>query len=515
MKIFNYLFSLILLLSFGCTSDEVDQGAKLNIAVSVEIPNTSGYYSLSFTTEGTTSQASASSDKTWLLAAISGKKITLVHEANPYDVTRTANITVTLDDIEQVVVVTQEAGLGSADPNALQLGDPGVTFDESLFDSNYPQMERWSEAGVRGGIPFVDEQTILVTLEDGADATDINSAISEAVTLRAAQGLETAAILLKNGTYDIDKNVEMKSGISIIGESRYGVICLINPTMGVVDSSGSTPSDEKYAFNFPSGVTYSGLYRLTIKGVWTNHFGEQFPHYNWNIGGDVEDEFGNIANNELDDNVCISIFLKGSEDCWVDDVDILNSADFPMRINSSHISMRNIYVDGCYNKHGGCHGYFYFIGSDNLLINSQITRIRHISIQGEAAEYNVLYNNDLHQEISFHSGDNGNNLIEYNRITLPADMPPGGEYGGPEYYAIMGAWSVQHENSLNPNFVYRNDCLHLNWEAQYTPWSDHSKIYTGPIEVKPADPLTNFVESSADLVPSGGTLYPYVLGFRE
>ena len=78
----------------------------------------------------------------------------------------------------------------------------------------------------------------------------------------------------------------------------------------------------------------------------------------------------------------------------------------------------------------------------------------------------------LRQEVSFHSSDNGNNLIANNRITLPSDMPPieageTGPYpetenGKPTYFAIMGPWSTQHDNSNHPNFIYKNKCVQDN-----------------------------------------------------
>lgn len=33
--------------------------------------------------------------------------------------------------------------------------DEGDSFDQSKFDANWPQMQRWFEAGVNGGIPFL------------------------------------------------------------------------------------------------------------------------------------------------------------------------------------------------------------------------------------------------------------------------------------------------------------------------------------------------------------------------
>lgn len=360
-------------------------------------------------------------------------------------------------------------------------GDPDIKFDKSKFDPNYPQIREWIKAGVKGGIPFIDKQEIKMTLEDGANSATINAAIDKI----SRQG--GGAILLKKGTYNINSKVRMKSKVSLIGEDRKETVCTINKDM----TQGA-------AFEFGANQSHCGIYRLTIKGGWLNKNGENKPYYDWNIGAK--------ENNELNGNGVISVyFARDSHDCWIDDMDILNSADFPMRSHGTHHTMRNLNVDGCFNKHGGCHGYFFLMNSYNLVTECRITHIRHISIQGEKSEYNVLYNNNFEQEVSFHHGDNGNNLIENNRITLPSDMP--GKQ--PNYYAIMGPWSIQHSVSMYANFIYRNHCLEKNnGHNNATPWSDDNKIYVGPQMVKPKDPYTNFIEMPQYKTPHGGTLYP-------
>lgn len=361
-----------------------------------------------------------------------------------------------------------------------RVGDQGVTFDLSKIDARYEQkMLRWKDAGVRGGIPSIASLNILDTLHHGDNSDSLNKAI--AAVVKKGGG----AILLLNGDYTIDKTVNMQSKVSLIGESKDGVVC------SIVKSTGS-------AFYFGSRVKRSGLYRMTIQGGWGK------PKYDWNIGD-------NVANNELVDNTSISILLWKASDCWVDGVNIFNSGDFPLRnaANATHNTFRDLNVDGVHNKHRGAHGYFFILGKDNLITGCRMTHLRHISIQTSEAEYNVVYDNDFAQEISFHSGDAGNNLIENNQITLPDDMPP--KNGGPGYYAIMGPWSKKHHLSLNPNFLYRNQCLELNQPGSPTPWSDSTLVYKGPIRVKTKDPHTNFPQEPTSAAPIGGTFYPVVL----
>ena len=361
----------------------------------------------------------------------------------------------------------------------LRVGDPGVTFDQSKMDARYPQMQKWITAGVRGGIPFLEDQEIKITLNDGSKSSDINVAINTVADLGGG------AILLRNGEYIIDEMISMRSKVSIIGESRDGVICTIYLTSG----SG---------FFFGTGDKNCGLYRLTVQGSWGR------PKYDWNISSPLNDELPNNDN--------ISIKFSGSEDCWLDKVTILNSAQDPMRCNAQHTTFRDLIVDGAHKKAGGAQGYFFIQKGYNLITGCKITHLRHISLQGGGVEYNVVYDNDFRQEVSFHSGDDGNNLIENNRITLPADMPPGTSSPQPDYYAIMGAWSIQHTNSADTNYIYKNQCVEYNHAGNPTPWSDPRFVYVGPRVVKPADPSTNFPALSEKLSPIGGTFYPIVLG---
>ncbi|PKQ62091.1 hypothetical protein BZG02_14265 [Labilibaculum filiforme] len=372
----------------------------------------------------------------------------------------------------------------------LRTGDPGVTIDRTKFDSNYPQMNRWANAGVRGGIPFISSFDKTATISPG-NSTTINSAIKS--LSNSLKNGEKGLLTLQNGIYTINSRIEMKSNVSLRGQSRSGVKCSI--TM--------TNSD---AFSFDN-VKNCGLYNLTIQGSWGT------PKYPWNYSLDENREFNNSN---------ISVKLKnGTTDCWLDKLTILNSANDPMRCPADHNTFRDLIVDGCKRKAGGAEGYFFIQGRDNLVTGCEITHLRHISLQGSNVEYNVVYDNDFRQEISFHSGDNGNNLITENRITLPSDMPPinkaEGESGPypetennkPNYFAIMGPWSIQHQVSAHPNFLYKNKCVQNNHNyGTRTPWSDNEKVYSGPIKIgkTPTDHINNFPVYSKG-VPNKGTLY--------
>ncbi|MDW5289198.1 Ig-like domain-containing protein [Formosa sp. PL04] len=370
----------------------------------------------------------------------------------------------------------------------LNVGDPGVTVDLSKLDADYPQMSRWANAGVRGGIPFITSFDKTSTVSSGRSA-EINLAIN-ALSGSLVEG-EMGLLTIANGTYIIDASVQMMSNVSLIGESRDGVTFSITMTDG-----------DAVSFN---NVKNCGLYNLTIRGSWSE------PKYDWNYSLDENREFTNSN---------VSVRLKsGTTDCWLDNVSIFNSANDPLRTPAHHNTFRNLIVDGCKRKAGGAEGYFFIQGRDNLITGCQITHLRHISLQGGNVEYNVLYDNDFRQEVSFHSGDNGNNLIEFNRITLPSDMPPieageTGPYpetenGKPIYFAIMGPWASMHDVSSHPNFVYRNDCKQFNHSfGSSTPWSNNDDVYYGP-QIKGLtmqERIDNFPVYDKG-VPVGSTLY--------
>jgi len=396
----------------------------------------------------------------------------------------------------------------ASSPPPLKVGDAGVTFDSSKFeDDKWPQMREWVTAGVRGGIPhwreLVDDPNVKVyeveapppstSEKDGGDGADTGDAAITKAIENAKSDLEDdededaiAIVLLNDGVYEIYDRVSMRSRVLVVGKSRKDVVLSIKQTTGS-------------AVAFLATTSYSGLANLTIRGSWGT------PKYDWKIKNDTE-------NYELPDNDNVSINLySNTTDNFLDALNVYESAEHPIRCNGNHNTFRDLDVDRVFNKNSGGRGYFILTGGYNLVTDCKVTRLRHFTMQGRRVEYNVVYDNDFRQEISFHDEDNGNNLVERNRITLPEDMPPGGPYGGkPNYVCIMGQWSVKHSLSLKPNYLYRNQCLDLNHGGRQE-WSDPDLVYSGPIEVRPEDPYTNFPPLPKDRVPKGKTLYPVVL----
>ncbi len=375
---------------------------------------------------------------------------------------------------------TPDAAVTPMPPSTIvqRVGDPEVTFNLERFDPDWPQMREWQKAGVRNGIPYRSTLEVKATLHSGG-SEEINAAIRNV----ANQG--GGAVYLKNGAYDISgRGVKMKSHVYLIGQSRDGVVATVN-------------MDDGIAFDFGADVHDSGIYTLTITGGW----GE--PTFDWN--------YGRAENEELPGNDNTLVRFKGSIDTFLDGVNLYNAARHPLWVNASHTTLRDLDVRGVHNKSGGAQGYFFIGGPYNLVTGTKVTQLRHFTIQGERARYNVVYKNNFKQEISFHVGDGGDNLVEANTINLPPSMPPANGAGGPGYVCIMGPWSTQHTNSLKPNYLYKNRCHDEN-QGGRRPWSDDTKMYYGPREVKPDDHYTNFPEMPDEKRPLGGTLYPVIAG---
>ncbi|WP_394971066.1 T9SS type A sorting domain-containing protein [uncultured Croceitalea sp.] len=395
-----------------------------------------------------------------------------------------------------------------------RIGDPGVEFNQNDINRNqskYPQMNIWKNAGVQGGIPYTrtgnDGFNRIVDFTNAKNSDGLNAAINQ--LSNQLSGNQKGLIMLPVGTYTINKSVRMKSGVSLKGRNRNTVVCMVS-------------TKENGGFHFEN-IQRAGLYTMTIRGDVKNNNGNKLnkPRYPWNYGLDQNFELRGTGNENT------PVFIKDSKNCWVDKVNIINAAKEPIRVagpDSGNNTLRDLYVDGSYNKAGSAQGYFFILSGRNLITGCKVTHLRHISLQGDNAEFNVVYDNDFRQEVSFHSGDNGNNLIENNIITLPKDMPPivssegfGGELPAnansnkPDYFPIMGPWAKFHSNSKKPNWIYRNKCQQLNHNkggSLTRPWSDNSKVYTGPRKkgLSIQERISNFPASSKG-TPLGGKLY--------
>ncbi|GEM_PF-4257146 len=339
---------------------------------------------------------------------------------------------------------------------AQRVGDWGVTFDSNKYDPNYPEMLDWQKAGVQGGIPSLSESPIVKTLS-ATNSDGFNAAITEVYRNGGGQ------LFLENGIYDIDKKVIIRSKVRIVGESRKGVV--LNITM--------TGSGDAIEFNGQK----SALENLTVQG-----------------GFCTPNDFDMV--DAMPDFLITAIYFpRAAVNCWLDKINILNVGNSAISSwDCKHITIRDCFIERAWNKGGGGHGYVGLQGSYILMTGCHVKYLRHISLQNQYCKYNVLYDNDFEQEVSFHTNDAGYNLIENNRITLSEGLSS-------NFKAIMTPWSVQHEVPGPRNAVYKNTCIENNNGGAIT-FSDTSIVYIPKAH--------NQVFTESKNTPKGGTFYPVI-----
>jgi len=266
----------------------------------------------------------------------------------------------------------------------------------------------------------------------------------------------------------------MRDYVRLIGESREGVV------MNVTITTPTDPQEFDHAFHFDR-IEYAGLDNLTIQGA----YGTPDPSLMQNVKGEFMVSFVNF---------------HYATNCWLDDVNLIDSGNHSFTTwRSSHVTVRGCYVDGAWNKGAGGRGYFQIQADRHLIVNNHIKNLRHIVLQNQHCQYNVLVNNFFEQDVNFHNADSGNNLVEGNRIILPAFLATG-------WRAVMGPWASFHNVSRRDNFVFNNKCIELNNGGRIS-YSDTSKVYLGSRNREQAGNV--FAESS--LVPARGTFYPVIL----
>lgn len=357
-----------------------------------------------------------------------------------------------------------------------RVGDAGVVFDMSRIDSKYPQMNEWINVGMNGGIPNKEIIRNSVSQVFGP-----NNTLDEINKYLLDNKSKEVVVKLLDGEYNFTESLKLQSNQTLIGESKDGVKIYLSE------------NGQLSMFNRKN----SGIRDLTIIGKWSDS--EPDPSLLEEV---LPEKDGHRT-----------IDMSASLHCYVDNVRIVNSACHPIwifpgtseNIGGNYNTIRDVEIDGAYNKGGGCQGYFMVGGDHNLITGCKVIHLRHISMQGQASKYNVFYKNDLSQEISFHDNDGGDNLIENNRIVIPKTLVI--------YNAIMGPVSVQHKVG-GLNFVYRNRCKEEN-NNNKTPWSDN-RLYVGPWEIVVGNAdnpkrHSNFrmIENYPD--PIGHTLYPIIL----
>ncbi len=280
------------------------------------------------------------------------------------------------------------------------LGGSCMTADYSCLDPSYPVIEEFIQAGVIGGIPNGLPIAKTITPSD-----DIQQAIDE---VNSNGG---GVILFAEGTYVIRDEIFMKSNVVLRGVDRENVR---------LESLLRGDDDTKTQTFLFDNTSYSGIENMTLFFSVPNY--EPIDREGLDAGAWDRSLFSNDPHGLVDLYVTTIVMESNSSNNWIDNCNVLESGWHTIRIRGNNNTVRNTLVDRVYNKGGNGRGYFNIIGDYNLIVNSTIKRIRHISIE-LGAEYNVFYNNEIFVDVNFHDGDDGNNLIENNRIFTPTYHP--------------------------------------------------------------------------------------------
>ena len=325
-----------------------------------------------------------------------------------------------------------------------QNGDTCMVVDSNCLDfSQYPVISELITAGVQGGVP--DNLPVIATINN---TDNIQTAIDNSTG--------DGVIILTAGIYPISSTIYMKSNIVLRGESAELVI--IQSTIKSTREQGKKNTIE---FN---NVSNSGIENLTILYQVIGY--EPIDKLDWLDGGWCGDCFQNDPHG-LDDLYVRQVSINNSSNnCWIDSCRILKSGTDPILLAGNHNTLRNNYVDRCYNKGGSGNGYYDIRGDYNLIYNETIKRLRHFTIQ-QGAEYNVIIGNYIEGDVNFHNGDNGNNLLENNEIKLPT-------WHGWDIFGTGGA--VYGHQPPGPNNIFVNNTI--NYKNQGPRYADANVIYT-------------------------------------
>lgn len=359
---------------------------------------------------------------------------------------------------------------------AQQIGDPGLEFDNTKNDPNYPFMIEWQNAGVEGGVPNrssnLTKASISPTNSDG-----IQQAINNANTQN-----KPFVILLKKGTYTIDKPIRMRSNIILRGEDKNEV------KLNVSIRSNGNRTITSIAFN---NITKAALEDLTF---------EYMPPQPIMLYDDTNVPRNTFCgdrcfnnNPEGINNMYVS-FVKmdgATTNCWVENCNFKNSGTDPIEIKANHNTFRNNFVDGAFNRGGGGNAYYDITGDYNLITNERVRRIRHFAIQ-LGAKYNVVIGCNLEVDVNFHNRDDGFNLVE-NNIIKSERWRSWGAFAS-------GATRFGHDKPGSNNIIFNNN---TSGRGNSVNFSTDQKVFV----------FDQFMEPRLlrNTPPLGNTFYPIIL----
>ncbi|MGE2836530.1 right-handed parallel beta-helix repeat-containing protein [Mycobacterium sp. SMC-4] len=343
-------------------------------------------------------------------------------------------------------VVTPNPGEGEQNPptGTLPPGDPGATppnkYDAGLSDPfQLPDASTGKKLNVRD-----------YGATSGRSSDDDGSAIQRAVN--AAQAGDT--VYIPKGTYHIRSTIKLKSGVSLIGESREDTVLAGN-------SLWSSPHAMIYA---PPGVTNLTISSFTI----TKASGMSF-------------KAGVRLGSEGDGALVSRIVVK--------DLFVEKFQRFGIQLQNAY----QVLVDGNVVRNatalgGGGSGYGIMIdqsrSSNNWIRNNEVGPVIRHAILVQSAHHNLIEHNRITGAVSgaidLHGEDEYSNEIRYNTIS---DCVPNGTSISPngagievgEFSGVIGS-TTKHDNSGPMNWIHHNVVYNCACGVRVVNNSNHTYI---------------------------------------
>lgn len=287
-----------------------------------------------------------------------------------------------------------------------RVGDPDSKPVPEKFDGNYPDMKEWASAGVRGGIPIRGSLKVVATLKPGQD---IQAAIDAAAAAAAAGKPDEnpVVVLLSPGTYSVKKPIDLRTGVVLRGENKE--LAVIENTM-----RASQLTSDSYTLRLEK-VRRAGIEDLTIRHEQVARLG--LAVYAEAVAGPTNNP------KDVKDLHVGGVQVHDSEDCWIDNVNILHSGSHPLSAGGRRITVRDALIDGAFNKgEQGApagSGNVYFSVTGGLFYNCTVKNTRHClvmrdTLTGEDCKFNVILDCNFQGDVNFHGNrkDSGHNLFE-------------------------------------------------------------------------------------------------------
>jgi len=315
----------------------------------------------------------------------------------------------------------------------------------SCLDNLYPVINEFVDAGVTGGIP--NSLPVVVT---------INPSYNIQTVIDSVNTSGGGVILFSSGVYSISSTISMKDNVVLRGVDATTVIIESTITStwaqgkkNTLEFDNTSNSGVEDLTIFYKVVGFDPIDRLDwLDGTWCNNCFQNNPH------GLTDLYVRQIAIN------------SNSSNCWVDGCRILNSGTDPILLAGNYNTLRNNFIDRCYNKGGDGNGYYDIRGDHNLITNDTVKRIRHFAIQ-LGAEHNVIINCFIEGDVNFHNGDGGSNLLENNEINLPT-------WHGWDIFGTGAA--IYGHQTPGPNNIMVNNIT--NFKNLGPKYADTNVIYT-------------------------------------